>query len=257
MRIGCLCVTEYRPHMLGISVAAFADQTHKDKHLVVVCNNRDAPAYRAAVNRALDGTPAGFFVSTLEGAGTVCARLDFGCSYLFNTLGCDAVVTWDDDEWRHPTFLSAVSDQLSSNKNWLITGYLWGLYVNSRTLYAEDLSKYIMDPWGYWGASLTYRREAWNRHKFTGLPFPGYDPAFCKTFDKSVWAPPIDTDPFKQLSFCHDLNCYQHCRGGGFDLGPWLRKSENISPRAVNEVFRAQQYFIDHNIEPPQVQGPY
>lgn len=264
MRIGCLCVTERRPHLLGIALASYHDQTHGDKCLYVIYpedgedvedGGEEAAGY-AQVRERLQPAATTWTASPLRSIETVCARLDQGCAYLFDEQGCDVVATWDDDDWKHPSYLAAVAAQLEVNPQWLITGYLWGCYVNARHLWAEDLSKRPeVIPWGYWGASLVYRKEAWRRQAFTELPFLGYDPAFCRSVGEKYWAPPVDDDPYKMLSFCHGQNCYQHCRGGGIDLKPWLEA--NVSTLAQQEIWRVREWFIEHGVEPPQINRPY
>lgn len=255
MRIGCLCVTERRAHLFGIAVAAYADQEHEDRCLVVVCPTGEVAEYESVLARL--GINPEIVPTELRGANTALRRLDLGCKHLVDA-GCNAIATWDDDDWKHPTYLGEVSRRFEQNLAWLVTGYKWGLYVNARHLWAEDLSEHVKEPWGFWGASLAYRSVVWySGYRFDrpGVGFQGYDPRLCQDVGKLHWAPPIDDDPYKMLSFCHDLNCYQHCRGGGFDLAPWI--SDNLSVRARTEIYRVRQYFIDHNIEPPQVQGPY
>jgi len=274
MRVGCLCISENfdsskvppREQMFGIAAAAFADQTHADKFLVVIT---DRAREDAETLERIGDTRNRVVLSDLRGQGTVCQRMDQGYDILAK-MGCDVLCVWDDDDWKHPTFLSEVVKQFSREPyeerstggrkyinpaDWLITAYKWGLYVNARHLYAEDPSKARdISSWGYWGCSLAFRRAAWEQHNFSGMTFLGYDPEWCRLFDKEFWAPPIDVDPFKVLSFCHGGNVYHHCRGGGFDLKPWL---SGISSRSRDEMYRVRNYLINNNIEPPQVNKPY
>jgi len=275
MKAGCLCVSENigrkgevpREQLFGISAASFADQTHADKLLVVIT---DRPAEYQETLERIGNTSNRVILSELRGQETVTQRLDQGYQILADA-GCDVLAVWDDDDWHHPSFLAEVVRQFSREpyeelsvggtkridpRDWLITGYLWGCYINARHLWAEDLSKKKhVSPWGYWGCSLAFRRAAWDAVKFSGLTFLGYDPTWCRMFDRRSWAPPVDVDPLKMLSWCHGGNVYQHCRGGGFDLKPWLE--ENVSSRARAEMYRARNYTIDNNIEPPQVDRPY
>lgn len=253
MRIGCLCVTERRSHLVGLSIASFLEQDHPDKQILVVYVPDLESKYDYVVRGFADSV-----ISTMpvlrHRLKSVCERLDAGCAVL-QEKGCEAIATWDDDDWKHPTYLGELSRYFEANPKKYFTGYLWGMYVNARHLWAEDLSQKKIKPWGYWGASLAYRTDAWAQRLFAGTPFPGYDPYFCKSFDRVFWGEPIDDDPYKMLSFCHGQNVYQHCRGGGFDLKPWIEK--NVPELSRREMFRIRDWYEERNIEPPQLSRSY
>ena len=267
MKVGCLCVSEsrhqWRPHLFHIAAASYFDQTHPDTDIVVITGEPEE--YEAA----LDGVGT-VIQSDLRGTATVCARMDQGCRHLAD-CGCNLIAIWDDDDWKHPSFLAECVKQLSGEpykevclggcrhvdpSRWVVTGYLWGLYVNARHLWAEDLSKFPhISPWGYWGSTLVFRAEAWIARPWGQFTFPGQDPAWCRSWSKDQWAPPVDTDPYKALAFCHGDNIYQHCRGGGFDLKPWLERGVSESVREA--IYKVREMMIADGHEPPQCNRPY
>jgi len=261
MRIGCLMVTEKRPHVVGIALASFAGQTHDAKELLIItddCSPRHkfSTTYNDALERAEDnGVSYSCRTSPHLGVLTVCQRLDEGAQELF-AYGCDAIAIWDDDDWRYPGFLSDVEKCFDANPEAYLTACAWNHHINARHLWAENLKERARGTWGYLGCTLTFKRAAWEKVKFTEFPFVGYDPKFCGSFNKNRWGTPVSNNPFDVLSFCHGTNVYQMVRGSGKDFKPWIR--ENLAPYAVDEIFRTRQYMIDNDLEPPQVKGrPY
>lgn len=249
MKIGCMCVSERRPHIFGIGYSAYMDQTHEDKVLHLLTPQHEMEDYAEVLCRY--GAKASHRSTALFGFETVEDRMDEACSHIFEDLGCDAAAIWDDDDWKHPSLLSLASEALESSGA-LITGFLRGHYVNLRTLWAEEV-KPKMKPWGFWGGTIVFKKQAWQRRKWKGLGFPASDRAFCEAV--GGWTSPLSEDPFHVLAFCHGRNVYQKVRGGGFDLKPWLE--QNVSRRTLLEIQQAQKHLIDHNINPPQVNLPY
>lgn len=253
MKIGCMCVSEYRSQIFGIGYSAYIDQTHEDKVLHLLTPDRDTADYDKVLAR--HDARCSHLSTPLRGIDTVEDRMDEACRHIFEDLGCDAAAIWDDDDWKHPSLLSQASEVLAEG-SYLVAGFLAGHFVNLRTLWAERAMN--EKPWGFWGGSIVFMREAWEYRKWKGLGFPASDRAFCEAVGGSkrqYWAPPLSEDPFRMLAFCHGRNICQKVRGGGFDLKPWLKK--NMSSHTLSEIFRSQKFLEDNNINPPQVDLPY
>jgi hypothetical protein len=258
MKIGCMMISESRPHMLPIGVCSFLDQMHQDLVLIVITSKFFFDRYNDILKQLIKGrgfnyqpVPKTIALEkhSLVGPDTVENRFDCGCHMLFSVFDCDAIAMWDDDDYKAPDYLAKVSDQLESNPSWLITGYLSGTYVNARTLYGHRVLD--SNPWGYWGGSLVWRRQAWEDTKWTGLNFPSSDRAFAESTHRRHWAPNIDPDDHKKmLAFCHGKNMCQHFKGGSLceDLAPWMK--DVFLDSTWREVEKVRQYFIDNDIDP-------
>jgi len=262
MKIGCLMVTERRPFVIGVALAAFFDQHFANKELFIISDGRRRSErnhevdYAEALSRFVNPDIT-YTTSPLHGTKTVCQRLDEGCRILFEERGCDVVAVWDDDDWKYPRFLTDLANFFSKpdSEKFYFTGCKWSHYVNARHLYAESPRDKGAGNWGYTGCSIAYRHTAWDQHKMSEFQFEGYDPAFCQAFEKVHWGPPVSDNPLDVLSLCHGQNVYQHCHGGGHDLKPWIRA--NLSTLAADEMFRTRDYMIAQEIEPPQINRPY
>lgn len=149
MKIGCVCPTYKRPHLLGRAIHCFLTQTHSDCYLVVL---DDAGQYQSQEHDKWK------LVSTSKRFNSLGGKRQAGIDLLPDD--CEGYLCWDDDDVYFPDAVANASKALQ-NAAWAQCRIVWET-LNSNTLTATEAFSRRNQPrhthptWGY-GGCWAYR----------------------------------------------------------------------------------------------------
>lgn len=162
MFVTALCVTRNRRQWLPKAIECFLKQTHKSLEMLIVSDGEDVTDLIPAEERIRH--------FHIDGAVDIGTKRNFGCAL---SRG-EVIAHWDDDDYSGPKRISDQVRRLQESGK-AVTGYRemrftdavrWWLYRGS--------PDFVL------GASLCYRKDWWESHKFPPLQV-AEDSAFGRT----------------------------------------------------------------------------
>jgi len=148
--VTCLCLTRNRRHWLPKAIQCFLDQTYTDRELLIVADGEPV----------LDLIPEDSRIWLIEtDALRVGDKRNFGCQHANGEI----IAHWDDDDYSAPRRLEDQVARLTKSGR-AVTAY--------RTMRFTDGQRswiYQGMPMTALGTSLCYRKDFWERYRFTSM----------------------------------------------------------------------------------------
>jgi glycosyltransferase involved in cell wall biosynthesis len=157
VKVSCVMPACYSDRYVGLAIQCFFNQTHENRELVVLDNNRPGESIEHVVP---DDRRITYVRCEPMTIGTL---RNLGASHATG----DVVVNWDCDDWSHPDRVAFQVGRLQSSGK-AVTGFHNILFYNTADAgtYKYSFSRGRVHPPYACGTSQCYTREWWSGHQY-------------------------------------------------------------------------------------------